>query len=74
LSIFEALRISRAKEYWRDEFSVTQQKQVLSGIKKADKRKLINSKMSELYQYLVNISPIVLLNNKIFKPHRFIVK
>jgi hypothetical protein len=44
LSFLDGLRLSRVKEDWWNELSEAQQKQVLLGIKDADKGKLISSK------------------------------
>lgn len=44
ISFLDGLRLSRAKEDWWNELSDAQQKQILLGIKDADKGKLISSK------------------------------
>lgn len=44
ISFLDGLRLSRVKEDWWDELSVAQQKQILLGIKDADKGTLISSK------------------------------
>ncbi len=44
LSFLEGLRLSRVNEDWWNELSEAQQKQILSGIKDADKGNLMSSK------------------------------
>ena len=44
ISFLDGLRLSRANEDWWNELSDAQQKQILSGIKDADKGKLMGSK------------------------------